>query len=298
MSTIATKTLASFAPFADFNQASFTPGKFLSPLVAQNRTYTRYEVRINEAEFDSIVDHGWFTRDLLPTLEAPAHFNVGSIAVKAAWRILTDADSPAVRSRYYVVTGAQVVDVAKSLAAGKPVCAKHDVALVGLHIAIKTKYRPQWLWSTFEHVDNVPPVGVGEAREPDAKDANAPYSYNDPAKEQAEIAPPVDSPLAQPVGPGNPPRIDPEPMQVDPQASHPSRDHGDEPGLLVAAGNPRDRLGPLHAGRDAMADGDAAARARERRPIFSRPAHRSEHARPSPIRSRRRKASRTRISST
>jgi hypothetical protein len=209
-----TKTLATFAPFADFNQASFTPGKFLGPLVAQNGAYTRYEVRINEAEYDSIVDHGWFRRDLAPTLEAPAQFAVGSLAVKAAWRILTDADPPAVRRRYYVVADAEVVDVAKSLAAGRPTCAKHDVALVGLHIAVKTKYRPQWLWSTFEHVDNVPPVGVGEAREPDAKDWNAPYSYNDPSKEQREIAPPSDSPLAQPVGPDNPPKINPEPTQV------------------------------------------------------------------------------------
>lgn len=209
-----TKTLATFTPFADFNQASFTPGKFLGPLVAQNGAYTRYEVRINEAEYNSIVDHGWFRRDLAPTLEAPAQFAVGSLAVKAAWRILTDADPPAVRRRYYVVADAEVVDVAKSLAAGRPTCAKHDVALVGLHIAVKTKYRPQWLWSTFEHVDNVPPVGVGETREPDAKDWNAPYSYNDPSKEQREIAPPSDSPLAQPVGPDNPPKINPEPTQV------------------------------------------------------------------------------------
>jgi hypothetical protein len=209
-----TKTLASFAPFADFNQASFTPGKFLGPLVAQNGAYVRYEVRINEAEFDSIVGHRWFERDLAPSLEAPAHFDVGSIAVKAAWRILGEADTPALRSRYYVVTGAQVVDVAKSLAAGSPVCAEHDVALVGLHIVVKTKYRPQRLWSTFEHVDNVPPVGGGDAREPDAKDANAPYSFNDPAKEQTDIAPPLDSPLAQPVGPTNPPKVDPTPTQV------------------------------------------------------------------------------------
>jgi len=38
------------------------------------------------------------------------------------------------------------------------VCAKADIALVGLHIMIKTHYRPQWLWSTFEQVDNVPPA--------------------------------------------------------------------------------------------------------------------------------------------
>jgi hypothetical protein len=209
-----TKTLASFAPFADFNQASFTPGKFLGPLVAQNRAYVRYEVRINEAEFDSIVGHRWFERDFAPSLAAPAHFDVGSIAVKAAWRILGAADTPAVRSRYYVVTGAQVVDVAKSLAAGKPVCVERDVALVGLHITVKTKYRPQRLWSTFEHVDNVPPVGGGGAREPDAKDAKAPYSFNDPAKEQTDVEPPLDSPMAQPVGPTNPPTVDPEPTQV------------------------------------------------------------------------------------
>jgi hypothetical protein len=209
-----TKTLASFTPFADFNQASFTPGKFLPPLIAQNRTYTRYEVRINEAEFDSIVDHGWFSRNLLPTADAPGHFNVGSVAVKAAWRVLTDADTPAIRGRYYVVSDAQVVDVAKSVGAGKIICSRRDVALVGLHIAIKTQYRPQWIWSTFEHVDNVPPVGVGDAREPDAKDANAPYSYNDPAKQQSTIAPPLDSALVQPVGTDNPPLADPEPMQV------------------------------------------------------------------------------------
>ncbi len=208
------KTLASFEPYADFNQASFTAGKFISPLIAQNRTYTRYEVRINEAEFSAIVDHRYYAKAALPTLDAPANFNVGSVAVKAAWRILTDVDTPAIRRRYYVVAGAQVVDVAKSHAAGKITCSKQDVALVGLHIAIKTLYRPQWIWSSFEQVDNVPPIGAGEAREPDAKDAHAPYSYNDPMRQQKEIAPPPEAPLAQPVSASNPPRIDPEPMQV------------------------------------------------------------------------------------
>jgi hypothetical protein len=208
-----TKTLSAFNAFADFNQASFAPGKFASPLVAQNRTYTRYEVRFNEAEFDTIVDHGWYVRDQLPTFERPGQFNVGSIAVKAAWRILTDADTPSVRQRYYIVRDAEVVDVAKSLDAGKGVCSKHDIALVGLHIVIKTKYRPQWIWSSFEHIDNVPPAGAGDAREPDAKDAHAPYSYYDPSKEQSEPAP-QEALSTQSVGAGNPPKRDPDPIQV------------------------------------------------------------------------------------
>ena len=208
------KILASFEPFADLNQASFTVGQFFGPLVAQNRAYTRYEVRVNQAEFDSIVANGWWRRDQLPTVDHPARFNVGSIAIKAAWRALTDADTPALRARYYVVRDAEVEDVARTIAAGRSVCVKRDVALVGMHIAVKTLYRPQWIWSSFEHVDNVPPVGAGEAREPDALAAGAPYSYNDPAKPQAAVEPPENSPLAQPVSLANPPDPDPAPTQA------------------------------------------------------------------------------------
>ena len=209
-----TKTLASFAPFADFNQASFTPGKFLGPLVAQNGAYVRYEVRINEAEFNSIVAHRWFERDLAPTLAAPAHFDVGSIAVKAAWRVLDDADTPAVRSRYYVVAGAQVVDVAKSLAAGKPVCAAHDVALVGLHITVKTKYRPQRLWSTFEQVDNVPPIGT-RRRARTGRERRQRALFVQRSRQGANRRRAAAGLALGPTGrTANPPKIDPEPTQV------------------------------------------------------------------------------------
>ena len=88
-----------------------------------------------------------------------------------------------------MVENANVVDVAKTLAAGHVVCSKSDVALVGLHIVIRTKDRPQGLWGTFEHVDNVPPAGEGEAREPDAKDAGAPYSYFDASKPKLGLWP-------------------------------------------------------------------------------------------------------------
>jgi hypothetical protein len=37
------------------------------------------------------------------------------------------------------------------------VCEKKTVGLVGLHIVVKTKTRPQWIWASFEQVDNVPP---------------------------------------------------------------------------------------------------------------------------------------------
>src|SRR5271166_433820 len=207
------KTLASFIPYADFNQPGFTLGEPLNPLVAQNRTYTRYEIRIDKSEYDAIAAKGWSESKNLPDEDHPADLPIGSIAVKASWRLMTEADTPAVRSRYYIVKDAEIVDVAKSLAPGRIVCSKGDVGLAGPHIMIKTRYRPQWLWSTFEHVDNVPPAGEGEAREPDARDAGAPYSYYDTTQPDRRL-PLLGSPESLPISLSNPPKVDPAPMQV------------------------------------------------------------------------------------
>jgi hypothetical protein len=193
-----TKTIASFVPFAEFNQASFTPGVFANPLIAQNGAYTRYETRVNEPEFSTLATNGWSRAKNLPDEKHPARIPVGAIAVKAAWRPLTSADTPALRARYYVAKDAQIVDVAKTLAAKHVVCSKSDLALVGFHIAVKTQYRPQWLWSTFEHVDNVPPVGAGGAREPDAKDAGVAYSYFDSSKADLGLWPPLGTQTCSP----------------------------------------------------------------------------------------------------
>ncbi len=206
------KTIASFEPFADFNQPSFTVGSPANPLVGVNGAYTRYEIRFNKTEFSAFAANGWARAQNLPDAGHPAHLPAGSIAVKAAWLPMSEAEARAASGRYYLET-AEIVDVAKTLKAGRLVCSKSAVALVGLHIAIKTASRPQWVWSTFEHVDNVPPAGAGEAREPDAKDAGRPYAYFDPVR-PARLWPPFGSAASEPVGWTNPPRVHPTPMQV------------------------------------------------------------------------------------
>jgi hypothetical protein len=208
------KTLATFTPFMDFNQSAFLSGVGANPLVAQNGAYTRYEGRLNEPEYSALAAHDGSLGASLADPARPVELPIGSIAVKAAWRPLTAADTPAIRARYYVVENANVVDVAGTIAAGHTVCSKSDVALVGLHLVIRTKDRPQGLWSTFEHVDNVPPVGEGEAREPDAKDAGAPYSYFDAAKPKLGLWPTFGLPDTLPVSMAHPPKLDPVPMQV------------------------------------------------------------------------------------
>ena len=266
------KTLATFTPFMDFNQSAFLPGVAANPLVAQNGAYTRYEVRLNAPEYAALAQSGWSEGENLPDPAHPARLPAGSIAVKAAWRPLTAMDTAAVRARYYVVENANVVDVAKTLAAGHTVCSKSDVALVGLHIVIRTKYRPQGLWSTFEHVDNVPPAGAGEAREPDARDAGAPYSYFDPSKPNLGLWPTFGKPDTLPVSLQSPAQDRPHAHAGGAAPSDPWRDHGDEPGLLGAAGNQGNGLGALHAGRQPMADCSPPRRPAKRWRLFPRAA--------------------------
>ena len=165
------------------------------------------------------------------------------------------------RARASYVERAEIVDVAQTLAAGHVVCAESDVALVGLHIAIKTASRPQWIWSTFEQVDNVPPAGEGEAREPDARDAGVPYAYFDPSK-PGRLWPPFGADGALPVDWTNPPQLDPAPDAGRPPASDRPVDHGGEPRLLERARREGDRMGALHAGRRPVADGPWTSRRR------------------------------------
>lgn len=191
------RILGSFSQFGDLNQAAF--GEAGNPLVAQNRTYARYEIRVNEAEYDFIVSRKYYLAESLPKPDPaqPAEpFTNGSIELKAAWKELkTPEEIAAAAGKYYTV-----VSKVMGPKAGKP-CESATLALVGFHIVQKTPKRPQWVWSSFEHVDNIP-----EGAPPAGKK----FSFNDgtkPQKLDPEFAP-------LPLSADNPQQDDPTPMQV------------------------------------------------------------------------------------
>jgi hypothetical protein len=173
--------LASFSKFSDLGQAGF--GSLVGPLVAQNTTYVRYLTAFNELEFDQIVNQGLYLRSQLPVSPKTLTFENGSIDVKSAWIDMTHIPHP---ERYYTRT-ALVLNVADGT------CAKTTVGLVGLHIVQKTAHRPQWIWSTFEQVDNVPPAQPG---------AQGNFTFNDGTSAPMPAANPYSiSPLKLPVPP-------------------------------------------------------------------------------------------------
>ena len=168
-------------------------------LTDQNRNIVRYEIRLNEDEFNYIVANGFYNSaaqlKVTKDFKFPMGENggkVGAIELKSAWRILTGYDD----KRRYLAQDIVIRDyrLNKRLGVEDPIngefptcnkpgegpCCVRTMGLVGFHIAHKVKGMPQWVWSTFEQVDNAPIQG--QPRDPSVQ-----YSFFDascPAGEQ------------------------------------------------------------------------------------------------------------------
>ena len=168
------------------------------PLIDQNGQYVRYDILVNEPMFDYIVDNTLYSVagqtaftsavDFPPGFVAPnpppgappkpAPGAFGAIMIKVAWKPLGKNDNPA---KFHTMTALvyQPAQVNPKIAES---CHKAVLGLVGMHIAHKTKNDPQWLWSTFEHVDNVP-TDADVA----AKHLQAHYNFFNPACKTCKI---------------------------------------------------------------------------------------------------------------
>ncbi|BCM87601.1 hypothetical protein [Methylobacterium indicum] len=137
---------------------------FAGPLIDQTGLLTRYEVRVNRAEYDYIRGKGYYNRSAWPSKpqDPPISFpqstpdRLGAVEVKAAWRDLSRVD-PKFHTRFFTARALAVE--ANSCKTTNPLsgcaCKEVTVGLVGFHVAHKTEQFPQWVWGTFEQVDNL-----------------------------------------------------------------------------------------------------------------------------------------------
>lgn len=128
-------------------QPTYANGALPGTLTDQDRHRVRYEIRMNRVAFDYVVRHRlWDGRAQAKAREV--RFPPGSQIVKAAWREVT-----AGMAGRFQASPACVCDDGPG---GKPTgCRRQLVGLVGFHVMSKTESARQWIWSTFEQVDNV-----------------------------------------------------------------------------------------------------------------------------------------------
>ncbi len=123
-------------------------------LTDQNGRFVRYEIRMNYDEYNFITTNSLWDTSGQRKYTQPISFPTtptGAIEIKAAWKILDAAkgDDP---SRFYTTRAIVYNDGNMQPSPGpNPV----TLGLVGLHIIHKTQKQPRWIWSTFEHVDNL-----------------------------------------------------------------------------------------------------------------------------------------------
>lgn len=157
-----------FSGGPDLDLSEFGQASRGSPwLTAQNKFLTYYEKRLNKDEFDYIVQNKLYNAACQQKVAASTGINLpygqpsqsspgncydggvcGAIEVKAAWMPLTSGQDP---TRYRTALA-----TIKDPSTGKT--STVTVGLVGLHIIHKTSFGQQFMWATFEQVDNAPDV--------------------------------------------------------------------------------------------------------------------------------------------
>jgi hypothetical protein len=150
-------------------------GSFLDadgqPLIDRNLNFVVFEVKANPVEADFIKVNNLVTKKGIDSISTPisnnptarqiampsssaASKNVGAMEIKTAWRIL-DSSKGDDYSKYY--TRDAIISIsAENSTSNTAFTIKTKVGLVGMHIVRKTGLFANWIWSTFEHIDNTP----------------------------------------------------------------------------------------------------------------------------------------------
>jgi hypothetical protein len=182
------------------------------PLIDANGHYSRFAISVNQSMFDYILDNKLYNKAGQKAFsEAGNEVNFqcscnadpsgtkcttdgqqGAVMAKAAWKVI-DTDKNDDPTQFHTVEALVYTEASKD--GQRPeMCEKQLVGLTGFHIGQKTSNDTQWLWSTFEHVDNVPTM-----KRPVSK---AKYNYFIPDCEDCNA---VNQPPAQPWNPEDPP---------------------------------------------------------------------------------------------
>lgn len=134
------------------------------PLIDQNGNYVRYQILVNQPMFEFIVQNNLYSQvgqsAFNETIDFPEgdppqtgdQGPMGAIMVKVAWKVIGPNDDP---SKFHISHALAYNPPSENPKVAES-CEPVTLGLVGWHAAHKTAAAPQWIWSTFEHVDNVP----------------------------------------------------------------------------------------------------------------------------------------------
>jgi len=139
-------------------EESFNEPFKTGPLIDQHGHYAIFDILMNRQMFNYIMANHLNTKagqaaNTTLSVDFPAGLNakgeLGAFMLKVSWRILSPGE---VQAKNFHMVDALVLTPPPATQR----CLKETLGLVGFHAVHKTVSRPQWIWTSFEHVQNVP----------------------------------------------------------------------------------------------------------------------------------------------
>lgn len=150
-------------------EESFNEPFKTGPLIDQQGHYAIFDILMNRQMFDYITKNHLHTKagqmsaanSRLSVDFPPGHNNTtpdtldgtfGAFMLKVSWKILSPDE---IQAKNFHMMKALVLMPPGDPKAKRP-CLPETLGLIGFHAVHKTVGRPQWIWTSFEHVKNVP----------------------------------------------------------------------------------------------------------------------------------------------
>ncbi len=113
-----------------------------------------YSIHSDSTFGDFIKQNGLFDPAKLRAFNPNTPFPVGSLTLKAAWKVVAPGENVSTYYTRYANVALLTTKNGKIVLSGKT--KRERVALVGFHIAGTVANHPEMIWATFEHVENAP----------------------------------------------------------------------------------------------------------------------------------------------
>jgi hypothetical protein len=166
-------------------EESFNEPFKTGPLIDQQGHYAIFDILMNRQMFDYITKNNLTTKAGQMSAAnsglfvdfPPGHNNttpstldgaLGAFMLKVSWKILSPDQ---IQAKNFHMVKALVLMPPGDPKAKRP-CLPETLGLIGFHAVHKTVGRPQWIWTSFEHVKNVP-----DKDEVAANKLDGPYNF-------------------------------------------------------------------------------------------------------------------------
>lgn len=141
----------------------FQAGPGNKALIDQAGNIVYYSNHLNQQYWDFAIEKQLYDVEVLKRIDPGLDFPVDGLELKSSWRIAQIGDQvpiiPDAEKRYFVVS-AHVPRVAPNekgiLVEDKKNRIAAKMALIGMHVVGIVKGHKEFIWATFEHVDNAP----------------------------------------------------------------------------------------------------------------------------------------------